>query len=82
MEGFDTMAVPPYLASPLSLGNLQGADYLNAMSSLDMPDHRSNFDTETFVRWVNIKWDERGGSSTPLHRLGLGERTLLTENQR
>ncbi|KAJ5352270.1 p53-like transcription factor DNA-binding [Penicillium brevicompactum] len=49
MEGFDTMAVPPYLASPLSLGNLQGADYLNAMSSLDMPDHRSNFDTETFV---------------------------------
>ncbi|CAG8918063.1 unnamed protein product [Penicillium salamii] len=48
MEGFDTMAAP-YLASPLSLGNLQGADYLNAMSSLDMPDHRSNFDTETFV---------------------------------
>lgn len=53
MDGFDTMAVPPYLASPLSLGNLQSADYLNAISGLEMPDHRSNFDTETFVRWVS-----------------------------
>jgi len=51
MEGFDTMAMPPYLASPLSLGNLQGTDYLNAMSGLDLPDHRSNFDSETFVRY-------------------------------
>jgi acid phosphatase len=50
MEGFDTMAMPPYLASPLSLGNLQSTDYLNAMSGLDLPDHRSNFDSETFVR--------------------------------
>ncbi|KAJ5847753.1 hypothetical protein N7455_011710 [Penicillium solitum] len=49
MEGFDTMAMPPYLASPLSLGNLQSTDYLNAMSGLDLPDHRSNFDSETFV---------------------------------
>ncbi|KAJ5902420.1 p53-like transcription factor DNA-binding [Penicillium taxi] len=49
MEGFDTMAMPPYLASPLSLGNLQGTDYLNAMSGLDLPDHRSNFDSETFA---------------------------------
>ncbi|KAJ5545311.1 p53-like transcription factor DNA-binding [Penicillium sp. DV-2018c] len=48
MEGFDTMAMP-YLASPLSLGNLQGTDYLNAMSNLDLPDHRSNFESETFV---------------------------------
>lgn len=45
------MAMPPYLASPLSLGNLQG-DYLNAMPGLDLPDHRSNFDSETFVRYV------------------------------
>lgn len=52
MEGFDTMAMPPYLASPLSLGNLQGSDYLNAMPGLDLPDHRSNFDSETFVRYV------------------------------
>lgn len=51
MEGFDTMAMPPYLASPLSLGNLQG-DYLNAMPGLDLPDHRSTFDSETFVRYL------------------------------
>jgi acid phosphatase len=47
MEGFDTMAMP-YLASPLSLSNLQG-DYLNSMPGMDLPDQRSNFDTETFV---------------------------------
>jgi len=65
MEGFDTMAMPPYhLASPLSLGNLQGTDYLNAMSGLDMPDHRSNFDTETFVRWVIKSSGTRGGGSS------------------
>jgi acid phosphatase len=56
------MAMPPYMTSPLSLGNLQGTDYLNAMPSLDLPDHRSTFDSETFVRWVICfsKWDERG----------------------
>lgn len=51
MDTFDTMAMP-YLASPLSLGNMQGTDYLNAMPSMDIPDHRSNFDSETFVRFV------------------------------
>jgi acid phosphatase len=51
MEGFDTMAMP-YLASPLSLSNLQG-DYLNSMPGMDLPDQRSNFDTETFVRYVS-----------------------------
>ncbi|KAF9894196.1 hypothetical protein FE257_007698 [Aspergillus nanangensis] len=48
MEGFDTMAMP-YLASPLSLSNLQGTDYLNSMPGMDLPDQRSNFDSETFV---------------------------------
>ncbi|KAL3438595.1 protein pacG [Aspergillus tetrazonus] len=48
MEGFDTMALP-YLASPLSLGNMQGTDYLNALQGMDLPDQRSNFDSETFV---------------------------------
>ncbi|KAL4888117.1 hypothetical protein BDV59DRAFT_206387 [Aspergillus ambiguus] len=47
MEGFDTMAMP-YLASPLSLSNLQN-DYLNSMPGMDLPDQRSNFDSETFV---------------------------------
>lgn len=45
----------PYLASPLSLGNIQGTDYLNAMPSMDLPDHRSNFDSETFVRYVTYR---------------------------
>lgn len=49
MEGFDTMALP-YLASPLSLSNIQGTDYLNSMPGMDLPDQRSNFDSDTFVR--------------------------------
>ncbi|KAJ5936427.1 p53-like transcription factor DNA-binding [Penicillium verhagenii] len=60
MEGFDTMAMPPYLASPLSLGNLQGTDYLNAMSGLDLPDHRSNFDSETFVSGDDLAFAQGG----------------------
>lgn len=51
MDGFDTMAMP-YLASPLSLSNIQGTDYLNGLPSIDLPDHRSNFDSDTFVRCV------------------------------
>lgn len=47
--GFDTMNMP-YLASPLSLGHMQSADYINSMPSLDLPDQRSNFDGETFIR--------------------------------
>jgi hypothetical protein len=50
MEGFDTMTMN-YLASPLSLGNMPGADYLNAMNPMEMGDQHSNFDAETFVRW-------------------------------
>lgn len=45
----------PYLASPLSLGNIQGADYLNSLPNMDLPDHRSNFDSETFVRCVTVR---------------------------
>ncbi|KAJ5658090.1 p53-like transcription factor DNA-binding [Penicillium longicatenatum] len=60
MEGFDTMAMPPYLASPLSLGNLQGSDYLNAMSGLDLPDHRSTFDSETFVSGDDLAFTQGG----------------------
>lgn len=53
MDSFDTMGMP-YLASPLSLANIQGADYLSSIPGIDMPDHRSNFDAETFVRCVHI----------------------------
>jgi hypothetical protein len=52
MDGFDTMTMSYLGASPLSLGNLQAADYLAAMPGMDLPDQRSNFDTETFVRYV------------------------------
>jgi hypothetical protein len=52
MEGFDTMTMS-YLASPLALTNMQAADYLNAIPGMDMPEQRSNFDTETFVRYKN-----------------------------
>ncbi|KAL4940503.1 hypothetical protein BDV06DRAFT_18889 [Aspergillus oleicola] len=47
MDNFGTMPLP-YLASPLSL-NIQGTDYLNAFPEIEIPDQRSNFDTETFV---------------------------------
>lgn len=43
-----------YLASPLSLGNMQGTEYLSAMSAMELPDQRSNFDSETFVRCVCV----------------------------
>ena len=51
MEGFDTMAMP-YLASPLSLGNLQNVDYLSSMPGMDLPDQNTNFDSDTFVGFV------------------------------
>jgi acid phosphatase len=59
------MAMPPYLASPLSLGNLQGTDYLNAIPGLDLPDHRSNFDSETFVRYDRSSSPPSGTISSP-----------------
>lgn len=54
MDGFDTMTMS-YLASPLSLNNMQNADYLNAMPTMDMQqDQHSNFDTDTFVRYMLV----------------------------
>lgn len=41
-----------YLASPLSLGNMQGSEYLSAMSTMELPDQHPNFDSDTFVRYV------------------------------
>lgn len=57
MEGFDTMAMP-YLASPLSLGNLQSVDYLSTMSGMDIPEQQPNFESEAFVRCVltRLSW--------------------------
>lgn len=53
MEGFDTMAMP-YLASPITLGSLQGTDYLSALPGMEIPDQRSNFDSDTFARCVRL----------------------------
>ncbi|KAE8147558.1 PhoG like DNA-binding family protein [Aspergillus avenaceus] len=70
MEGFDTMAMP-YLASPLSLGNIQGADYLNSMPGMDIPDQRTNFDSETFVSGDDIAFPQ-SGLPAPLKRFPSG----------
>ncbi|PYH46686.1 transcriptional regulator PacG/VIB-1 [Aspergillus saccharolyticus JOP 1030-1] len=67
MEGFDTIAMP-YLASPLSLSNLQGTDYLHSMSGMDMPDQRSTFEAETFVSGDDIAFAQHGVPPTGLKR--------------
>ncbi|RAL07490.1 PhoG like DNA-binding family protein [Aspergillus homomorphus CBS 101889] len=66
MEGFDTMAMP-YLASPLSLSNLQGTDYLHPMPGIDMPDQRSTFESETFVS-EDIAFTQHGVPPASLKR--------------
>ncbi|EYE95917.1 p53-like transcription factor [Aspergillus ruber CBS 135680] len=72
MEGFDTMAMP-YLASPLSLGNLQGVDYLSSVPGMDLPDQPSNFDSETFVSGDDpIAFPTQHGLSTPLKHFPSG----------
>lgn len=62
MDGFDTMTMS-YYASPPSLGSAAAADYLNALPMMDMQDHHSNFDTETFVGYV----DSPDMTSTAVH---------------
>ncbi len=53
MEGFDTMTMS-YYATPLN--GLQAAgigipapDYIHSLPVVDMQEHHSNFDTETFA---------------------------------
>ncbi|EAW15082.1 NDT80/PhoG-like DNA-binding family protein [Aspergillus clavatus NRRL 1] len=77
MEGFDTMAMP-YLASPLSLGNIQGADYLNAMPGIDIPEQRSNFDSDTFVSGEDIPYPQHNLPAT-LKRFPSGYEDPFTE---
>jgi hypothetical protein len=53
MEGFDTITMS-YLASPISrIPNMQTAEYLS-MPQLEVPEQPANFDTETFVRYVDL----------------------------
>jgi hypothetical protein len=51
MDGYDTMGMP-YLGNSMPVGLLPHTDYLNAASGLDMQDHLSNFDTETYMRFA------------------------------
>ena len=46
MEGFDTTTMS-YYATPFD--GASGTDYLNAMPTMDLQEHHSTFDTETFV---------------------------------
>ncbi|PYI06270.1 transcriptional regulator PacG/VIB-1 [Aspergillus sclerotiicarbonarius CBS 121057] len=78
MEGFDTMAMP-YLASPLSLGNMQSTDYLNSMSSMDLPDQRSNFDSETFVSGDDISFPQHALPPSSLKRFPSGYEDPFTD---
>ncbi|KAF7593873.1 hypothetical protein BBP40_010684 [Aspergillus hancockii] len=68
----------PYLASPLSLSNIQGADYLNSMPGIDIPDQRSNFDSETFVSGDDITFPQ-SGLPAPLKRYPSGYEDPFTD---
>ncbi|RAH56600.1 PhoG like DNA-binding family protein [Aspergillus piperis CBS 112811] len=78
MEGFDTMAMP-YLASPLSLGNMQSTDYLNSMSGMDLPEQRSNFDSETFVSGDDIAFSQHALPPASLKRFPSGYEDPFTD---
>lgn len=56
MDDFDTMPLPPYLTSPLSINTMQngGSDYLSAMP-LDMQaPQQTPVDHDPFVRFVSF----------------------------
>ncbi|KKK11927.1 transcriptional regulator PacG/VIB-1 [Aspergillus rambellii] len=71
MEGFDTMAMP-YLASPLSLGNIQGTDYLSSIPGMELPDQRSTFESETFVSGDDLNFPHHALPPTTLKRFPSG----------
>ncbi|OJI97735.1 hypothetical protein ASPVEDRAFT_49690 [Aspergillus versicolor CBS 583.65] len=71
MEGFDTMAMP-YLGSPLNLSNIQGTDYLNALPGMDLPDQRSNFDSDTFVSGDDLAFPHHSLPPDTLKRFSSG----------
>ena len=54
MEGYDTMTMQ-YLGNPMQLGSIQQQplEYLNSLPGMDMGDQHSNFDTDTFLRYVS-----------------------------
>lgn len=69
----------PYLASPLSLGNIQSTDYLNSISGMDLPDQRSNFDSETFVSGDDISFPQHALPPASLKRFPSGYEDPFTD---
>ncbi|WEW59050.1 hypothetical protein PRK78_004518 [Emydomyces testavorans] len=53
---FDTMTMS-YLASPLSMGNMQNGDYLNSVQPLDIPPHHP-YDHEAFVSGDDMSFSQ------------------------
>ncbi|KAL2869933.1 NDT80/PhoG-like DNA-binding family protein [Aspergillus lucknowensis] len=78
MEGFDTMAMP-YLASPLSLANIQGTDYLNALPGMELPDQRSNFESDTFVSGDDLTFTHHPLPPETLKRFSSGYEDPFTD---
>ncbi len=48
MDGFDTIGMPPYLHSPLSLDNVATDDYLGVLPSLGMADPAGAYGNRDF----------------------------------
>lgn len=49
MEGYDTMAMPPYLASPLSLDQTTSSeDYIGAMPPHGISEQHGQYETGDF----------------------------------
>ena len=48
MEGFDTMAMPSYLHSPLSLDNVTTDDYLGVLPSLGITEQAAAYGNGDF----------------------------------
>jgi hypothetical protein len=49
IDGFDPMTMS-YLGNPIPVGLLPHTEYLHTNSGMDMQDHLSTFDTETYMR--------------------------------
>lgn len=58
MDDFDPMSMS-YLGNPLPVGLLPHTDYLQPNPGMEMHDHLSNFDTETYMRLVRYRFHKR-----------------------
>jgi hypothetical protein len=60
MDGFDSLTMS-YLGNPVPVGLLPHTDFLQPHPGMDMQDHLSNFDTETYMRFgdclCGLQWN-------------------------